>query len=597
MSSEARVRRRSSQALLPLRHPGRGATYDLYPSFPLAEGRVDEGWEALAAAADGTAVLLVDGGSGVDWQGATTQIEAALQTRGRRPVVRRTAAAFLPEADVEGRIGGALGGDDPVFGRRFGGALAELLDMAALQRLADAASHDLVVLVGPGAALADARAALVYLEVPRNEQQFRARAQALTHVGASAPARDAKLAYKRLYFVEWPMLEAHKAAIWPRIHRFVDAQRDVPLSVPGTVLRASLGRMARSPFRARPWFEPGAWGGQWLGRHVPDLPQDVPNYAWSFELISPENGLLFEDTDGRLLETGFDSLMIHAAQDVLGFGAARFGRSFPIRFDYLDTVEGGNLSIQCHPRPDYMREHFGEAYTQDETYYMLAAEDEAKVYLGFQEGVTLEAWEAALRESARDGTPIDVERFVQTFPARTGDLFLIPSGTVHASGRGGVVLEISATPYIFTFKLYDWLRLDLDGQPRPLNIDRGMANLVAERAGARVVDELISRSRAVGEGEGWRREHLPTHPEHFYDVHRYHVDIEAEIATEGSPHVLTLVAGSSASVEANGAPTQRLRFAETFVVPAAAGSYRLVAADGALTVIVASLKEPSAWRT
>jgi hypothetical protein len=143
----------------------------------------------------------------------------------------------------------------------------------------------------------------------------------------------------------------------------------------------------------------------------------VPNYAWSFELISPENGLLLED-DGLLLETGFDALMIHASERVLGAGAARFGRDFPIRFDYLDTIRGGNLSVQVHPRPDYIRAEFGEAFTQDETYYVFDAEPNARVYLGLREGVTEAAWRRVLTESRDRAIPIDVRRWVRSFPAR-----------------------------------------------------------------------------------------------------------------------------------------------------------------------------------
>ncbi|TVR87552.1 MAG: hypothetical protein EA416_14390, partial [Trueperaceae bacterium] len=343
-------RRRTTQALLPVRHPGRDAHYDLYPSFPLAGGSVDAGWGPIVDAIGSSGVLLVDGGSGVDWEDAASAIRATLEARGRRVGVRSTRATFLPTADLERAIAPFLGGDDPVFGTRFEGDLRDLMDRRALAELArrDDAEHDALVVVGPGAALADDAAPLAYLEVPRNEQQFRARAGALTHLGADAPSADAKATYKRLSFVEWPLLERHKAELWPRIARFADVQREEPLSVSGASLRATLAVMASAPFRARPWFEPGAWGGSWLLEHMPELPRDVPNYAWSFELISPENGLLLE-ADGLLLETGFDSLMIESGAAVLGDGAARFGRAFPIRFDYLDTVDGGNLSVQCHP--------------------------------------------------------------------------------------------------------------------------------------------------------------------------------------------------------------------------------------------------------
>ena len=157
---------------------------------------------------------------------------------------------------------------------------------------------------------------------------------------------------------------------------------------------------------------------------------------------------------------------------------------------------------------------------------------------------------------------------------------------MHSSGVGNVVLEISNTKYLYTFKLYDWVRLDLDGNPRPLNVERGLANLDFSRQGDVIERELISHPSVVGEGDGWRREHLPTPAKHFYDVERVELQPGAAttLNTDRSPQVLTVVEGGPVSLRTGmvgGGGTRapeteaECRFAETYLVPAAAESFEL----------------------
>lgn len=623
MSKEAvrEAYRKTDQRLLPVSKPAsRHGEYDLYPAFELAHGDVWLGYDALAAALPGSGTVVIDGHGGVAWDELRAGLAAALVRRRVASEWHDVSAALKPAPVLAELLAPYLGGDDPIFGRQYQGSLGDLFEAAALAalgaeveaacRAAGAAGYEsgsgavaepggrasaetsgstsrLTVVYGCGAALAGAAGTLVYVDVPKNEVQYRSRAGAVAPLGEGSGAgterdpkqglrRDPKRDYKRYFFVDWPVLARHKRKLLPDIDVWVDAQRpDQIAATSGSSLRDTLDAMARSAFRARPWFEAGPWGGDWLRQRFSALPRPDVNYAWSFELITPENGLLLQK-DGRLLEVSFDTLMFQAHEAVLGEAAPRFGPNFPIRFNYLDTYGGGNLSLQVHPSDDYIRERFGQGFTQDETYYVTDTVPEgAQIYLGFKPGVDLLELRSELERVNAGGEALDVERFVHSVPARKHGLYLIPNGTIHSSGAGNVVLEISATTYLFTFKVYDWQRLDLDGKPRPINLERAFDNFDASRVAGVVEEELIARPTVIEQGEGWRLMHLPTHPQHFYDVHRFELEREVAVDTFQKCHVLNLVEGSAVEVVTGGRALP-LNYGETAVVPAAAGAYRLV---------------------
>jgi mannose-6-phosphate isomerase class I len=592
-SADIASEKKTSSGLVHNHVQGEVRHYLADPTHSLPNGSLGCGFDELAGQLQEHAAVLLDGYIGVDWRGFRANLDEALQRLGVRPHWVAVHDCMKSAAEIDAMVAPFLGGDDPLFGTRFTGELDDFFDLQRLSSLRPE-PREMTIFYGYGAALVTCDGLLVFVDVPKNEIQYRSRAGQLVNLGASCPD-DAKQQYKRMYFVDWVALNRHLADIADRVEIVVDDRcPGSPTFIQRTTLFDVLDDVASTVLRVVPWFEPGPWGGQWIKHNLPGLSLDVPNYAWSFELIVPENGLRFRD-DRANVEVAFSWLMIRNHRELLGDSADWFGFEFPIRFDFLDTIDGGNLSLQCHPGPEYIREHFGETFTQDETYYILDCQPEAEVYLGFRAGVDLHAFRTALEKSLDENVPVDVRSFVHTETTKRHDLFLIPHGTIHCSGRGNLVLEISATPYIFTFKMYDWLRLDLAGKPRPLNIARAFENLNVERQEPHVSQELVSKPVVVDSGPDWSLMHLPTHPDHFYDVHRYEFDSEVSVDTVGSPHILMLVEGSQISIEVQGC-MQSFNFAETFVVPAAATSYRLINRSTCrVKVVKAFIKPESAW--
>jgi len=577
--------RKSEQYLIPSSLPQKADAYDIYPAMHLPENQLFAGFESLAKRMASRKVLIIDGFIGVFFEDFRLKLDLELRKQGIVAEWFDVNNLYKETLEIEALIAPFLGGNDPIFGKRTTLSLQDFFDSEKLEEVKPVSGEQLKIVYGCGASLLGWQGTLVYLDVPKNEIQFRSRAGSILNLG-DTKASDPKSMYKRFYFVDWIVLNNYKKELLPQIDFFVDTQRpDEPVWVEGNVFRDSIKTIAENVFRVRPWFEPGAWGGTWIKGHIAGLNKNVPNYAWSFELIVPENGLLLESS-GKLLEFSFDCLMFLECKSVLGDCYERFGNEFPIRFDFLDTFDGGNLSIQCHPRLEYMKEHFGENFTQEETYYILDTKDNADVYLGFQDNIDSEIFRSALEKSFMESVPVEIEKFVQKHKASKHDLFLIPPGTIHGSGTNNLVLEISSTPYIFTFKMYDWLRLDLDGKPRPININRGMDNLYFDRKGDYVTQHLISKPVKIDEGKHWILYHLPTHETHLYDVHRYHFTGEIEIETLNKCHVLSLVEGSSIELYTKNGISQRFAYAETFVIPANAISYRIINHSNAEAILV-----------
>lgn len=469
--------------------------------------------------------------------------------------------------------------DDEVFGYLTRLHIDDFFDG---DKLSEARAHirditaGTVLVYGSGASLLADADLLVFADMPRWEGQLRFRRNEVGNLGIDNRTQKASLQYKRAFFVDWRVCDRLKKTLMPSWDYVLDTTvADHPRMVSGQALREGLGQVVTRPFRVVPFFDPGPWGGQWM-KEACGLDPDQVNYAWCFDCVPEENSLLLRF--GTItFETPAINVVFFEPRKLLGEPVyRRFGPEFPIRFDFLDTMDGGNLSLQVHPTTEYIQEHFGMHYTQDESYYMLEASADAYAYLGLKETIQQEQFIADLEESQVTGV-FDVGKHVAKWPVRKHDHLLIPAGTVHCSGVNGMVLEISATPYIFTFKLWDWGRMGMDGMPRPINIHHGKQVIDWDQTTSRVSDRLINRVTRLAEGDGWVEERTGLHEGVFIETRRHWFSEPVDHDTAGIVNVLNLVEGREALVESPVGAFEPfvVHYAETFIIPAAVGRYRI----------------------
>ena len=469
--------------------------------------------------------------------------------------------------------------EDVLFGYVTNLELADYFDARKLSAAREeiASSSRPVVVVGTGAGMVLPEAPLVYADMARWELQQRFRRHEVRALGVDNRGEAVSLQYKRGYFNDWRVCDRYKDGLFHRVDYWLDTHcADRPKLIDRDTFLRGIEKTVSGPFRVVPFFDPAPWGGQWM-KEVCGLDSSQPNYGWCFDCVPEENSLYFR-IGGELFELPSVDLVLLRSRALLGEPVeARFGKDFPIRFDFLDTMGGGNLSLQVHPTTQFIRESFGMCYTQDESYYLLDAGDDAVVYLGLKRGIEPEAMMDDLRRAQRGEIVFDAERYVNRIPAKKHDHFLIPGGTVHCSGADSMVLEISSTPNLFTFKLWDWQRLGLDGKPRPINVERGSRVIDWGRDTDYVREHLMNHTRVVSCGEGWIEESTGLHPNEFIETRRHRFSVPVRHTTQHSVNVFNLLEGEEAVVESPSGAFEPfvVHYAETFIVPAGVGEYTI----------------------
>lgn len=557
------------------------SNYNKYPTTPISgcEGQAFEGYVAIAKElggrlGKGSGVLCVDCNTAVD----VAALEKELCSRIEFSTVVHSADIFESNPEIDKKLAHNVT-EDRVYGIIYHGTWADFIDKEKLEaaRRKAAKSSGLTLIIGTGASYIDKGDALVFADMTIWETQMRYRKEKMCNFGVNNPDEDFIRKYKRGYFIDWRLNNRNAQRLFDRFTYYLDTVNPAqPSMITREAFDTGIAQTMTQPFRLMPFFDEGLWGGKWL-REVCDVHDDsLQNIAWGYNLLFQENELNMSFGSTNVNVPGY-TVSLKAPKELIGQkGFARFGAEYPIRYDFLDTMDGGNLSLQVHPNQQYMQERFGMAYTQDESYYYLdCVEGDCDIYLGLKDGVEKDDLIAALKRAESGQETFDDGKYINKIPVKKHEHYHIPAGTVHASGHNGMVLEISSSPCIFTFKLWDWGRVGMDGQPRPIHIEHGKANIAYDRTTQWIKDECAYKPIPVRDGDCYAEEKIGLQQYQPIETHRIWFTDRYHDTTGSETQALNLVEGKEAIIES---PTGAFKpyvihFAESIVIPAGVSEY------------------------
>ena len=344
-------------------------------------------------------------------------------------------------------------------------------------------------------------------------------------------------------------------------------------------------QLVKYPFRAKPCYLEGVWGGSYM-KKLRNLPDNMRNAAWVFDFIPMEVSVLVE-VGNEKLDINFCSFVCKEGVNLMGEGCVnKFHGYFPIRFNWDDSYHStGNMSIQCHSGSAYNIEHYGEFGRQDESYYVCVTGHDAKTFIGFRDDADIPQFFREIEAADKEHKPCDYMKYVNYEESRPGLQVMLPAGTIHSSGRNQVILEIgSLTIGSYTYKMYDYLRLDFDGKQRPIHTRLGEEN-VAQHRRASVIhdpespDYIVQKPRVAVEGDGWKEIILGENEQLYFSLRRLDFEKTCRQDTCGERfHVLSLVDGDQVLVRSVAHPERcfKMDFLDIVCVPADMGEYEIV---------------------
>lgn len=487
--------------------------------------------------------------------------------------------------------------EDPVllFGKLYKGKIDDFIDEMKLYKVEELEKKDgIKVIYGLGSACEKMECftdRVAYVDVTPKVCAIRAREGKYINIGDSS-GRPFNLLMRRNYFVDFEVVTRERKGLLleNKINYYIlGSDESCFYMLPTEGLNEILSTLVKYPFRAKPVYLEGIWGGEFI-RKVRNLPMDIAgNIAWIFEFIPMEVSIAVE-VEGEKLDFPFSTFTQKEGKNMLGEKAyTAFEGYFPVRFNYDDTYHSnGNMSIQVHPDEEYVIDNYGDFGRQDEAYYVIATGHGAKTYAGFK-GDGREFLKLA-KESESTHEDIDYQKYINYVDSTPGRQIMIPAGTIHASGRNQLILELgSLTIGSYTYKVYDYNRKDKDGNTRPIHTANAEKALHFERDSEWVRENIAIEPILCDESKGCKEYIVGKTDLMYYETHCIEMDKTA--VYEGKNHgqftVLTVVDGEEVKIYSKSHPEFNFTasFLEIVTVPATIEDY-VIEAKGYQPVVV-----------
>ena len=478
--------------------------------------------------------------------------------------------------------------DDPVllFGSMFEGKINDLINDEKLNNRINEIQnfHGVSIVYGHGCTvkpLLDIAAKVVYIDISPKSAAIRGREGKFMNIG-DIEARPFNALMRRNYFVDFEVvIHQRKKLINENIIDFyVDGNQDDEYKLlPFQSLKELLSTLVQYPFRCKPVYLEGIWGGEYI-RKARNLPMDISkNIAWIFEFIPMEVSIVVE-VNSHNIELPFATFMSEQGKTIIGEKAyEKFDGYFPIRFNYDDTYHSdGNMSIQVHPRGDFTRKHYNEKGSQDEAYYIVATGHQAKTYVGFKNDADVDEFIDLVDKSQHEGFEVDYKKYINAEDSMPGKQFMLPAGTIHASGRNQLILELgSLTIGSYTYKIYDYNRRDKDGKTRPIHLKNAKKVLEYNRNADWVRKNIAIEPIFVKESDDFKEFIIGDTDLMYYQTSRVELNTNGSYKSDNNHQftVITLVDGEEIEVHSESNPDFKFtqRYLEIVVIPAAITDY------------------------